>query len=128
MTYLNCLIIYISEQFLSLFYLTMFVLYTGYIREGFLAVQHALDKAIMLYHESNASRNMFDSTSIFIRRFPHPAYSHDELIFIISSFLPLMFILMFSPTVLSIMRYIVWEREKRLKVIQLFSFFVQVII
>uniref|UniRef100_A0A8C0LE62 ATP-binding cassette sub-family A member 3-like n=1 Tax=Canis lupus dingo TaxID=286419 RepID=A0A8C0LE62_CANLU len=97
----------------------------GYIREGFLAVQHALDKAIMLYHESNASRNMFDSTSIFIRRFPHPAYSHDELIFIISSFLPLMFILMFSPTVLSIMRYIVWEREKRLKVIQLFSFFVQ---
>uniref|UniRef100_A0A8C0LAF9 ATP-binding cassette sub-family A member 3-like n=1 Tax=Canis lupus dingo TaxID=286419 RepID=A0A8C0LAF9_CANLU len=91
----------------------------GYIREGFLAVQHALDKAIMLYHESNASRNMFDSTSIFIRRFPHPAYSHDELIFIISSFLPLMFILMFSPTVLSIMRYIVWEREKRLKEYQL---------
>ncbi|XP_045632438.1 phospholipid-transporting ATPase ABCA3-like [Ursus americanus] len=91
----------------------------GYIREGFLAVQHALDKAIMLYHESIASQKLFSSISIFIQRFPHPAYSHDGLIWITSSFLPLMFILMFSPTVLSIMRSIVWEREKRLKEYQL---------
>ncbi|XP_047569280.1 phospholipid-transporting ATPase ABCA3-like [Lutra lutra] len=91
----------------------------GYIREGFLAVQHALDKAIMLYHESSASQKLFDNISIFIQRFPHPAYSHDGLIWITSSFLPLMFILMFSPTVLSIMRSIVWEREKRLKEYQL---------
>ncbi|XP_035969082.2 phospholipid-transporting ATPase ABCA3-like [Halichoerus grypus] len=91
----------------------------GYIREGFLAVQHALDKAIMLYHESSASQKLFDSISIFTQRFPYPAYSHDGLIWITSSFLPLMFILMFSPTVLSIMRSIVWEREKRLKEYQL---------
>uniref|UniRef100_A0A8C7AJQ6 ABC transporter domain-containing protein n=1 Tax=Neovison vison TaxID=452646 RepID=A0A8C7AJQ6_NEOVI len=93
--------------------------FLGYIREGFLAVQHALDKAIMLYHESSASQKLFDNISIFIQRFPHPAYSHDGLIWITSSFLPLMFILMFSPTVLSIMRSIVWEREKRLKEYQL---------
>ncbi|KAB1263383.1 ATP-binding cassette sub-family A member 3 [Camelus dromedarius] len=90
----------------------------GYIREGFLAVQHALDKAIMLYHESNARQKLFDGISIFVQRFPYPAYSHDGLIWLSGSFLPLMFILMFSPTVLSIVRSIVWEKENRLKIIR----------
>ena len=105
-----------SELLLSLFYLTMFS-HSGYIREGFLAVQNALDKAIMLYHENSARQKLFDGISIFIQRFPYPAYSHDGLIWTISGFLPLMFILMFSPIVLSIMRSIVWEKEKGLKVI-----------
>ncbi|XP_070088304.1 phospholipid-transporting ATPase ABCA3-like isoform X19 [Equus przewalskii] len=91
----------------------------GYLREGFLAVQHALDKAIMLYHESTARQKLFDGISIFVQRFPYPAYPHDELIGITSNFFPLMFILMFSPTVLSIMRSVVWEREKGLKEYQL---------
>lgn len=80
-------------------------------------MQHALDKAIMLYHESTARQKLFDGISIFVQRFPYPAYPHDELIGITSNFFPLMFILMFSPTVLSIMRSVVWEREKGLKVI-----------
>ncbi|XP_076997701.1 phospholipid-transporting ATPase ABCA3-like isoform X2 [Tamandua tetradactyla] len=91
----------------------------GYIREGFLAVQHALDKAIMLYHESSAGEKLFDSISIFVQRFPYPAYHHDGLLWVTSSFLPLIFILMFSPTVLSIMQSIVNEKEKRLKDYQL---------
>ncbi|XP_027629544.1 ATP-binding cassette sub-family A member 3-like isoform X2 [Tupaia chinensis] len=91
----------------------------GYIREGFLAIQHALDKAIMLYHESSAGKKLFDGISIFVQRFPYPAYLHDGLLFVSSPFLPLIFILMFSPTVLSIMRSIVWEKEKRLKEYQL---------
>ncbi|KAF5914236.1 hypothetical protein HPG69_005086 [Diceros bicornis minor] len=88
----------------------------GYIREGFLAVQHALDKAVMLYHESSARKKLFDGISVFVQRFPHPAYAHDRLIVVTSSFFPLMFIFMFSPTVLSIVRSIVWEREKGLKI------------
>nr|XP_058142277.1 phospholipid-transporting ATPase ABCA3-like [Dasypus novemcinctus] len=91
----------------------------GYIREGFLAVQHALDKAIMLYHENSTGQKLFDGISIFVQRFPYPAYFHDELLWVTSSFLPLMFILMFSPTVLSIMQSIVSEKEKRLKDYQL---------
>uniref|UniRef100_A0A4W2I3P6 ATP-binding cassette sub-family A member 3-like n=1 Tax=Bos indicus x Bos taurus TaxID=30522 RepID=A0A4W2I3P6_BOBOX len=86
----------------------------GYIREGFLAIQHALDKAIILYHESSA-RQLFDDISILVQRFPYPAYPDDGLLLLTGSFLPLMFILMFSPTVLSIIRSIVWEKEKRLK-------------
>uniref|UniRef100_A0A8B7TJB2 ATP-binding cassette sub-family A member 3-like n=1 Tax=Castor canadensis TaxID=51338 RepID=A0A8B7TJB2_CASCN len=91
----------------------------GYIKEGFLAVQHALDKAIMLHHESSTGQKLFDGISIFIQRFPHPAYLHDGLLWISSGFFPLIFILMFSPIVLSMMRSIVWEKEKRLKEYQL---------
>ncbi|XP_049644107.1 phospholipid-transporting ATPase ABCA3-like [Suncus etruscus] len=90
----------------------------GYIKEGFVAVQHALDKAIMLYHESSA-REIFDSIHVLIQRFPYPHFSQDGLIGVISSFAPLMFILMFSPTVLSNMRFIVSERESRLKEYQI---------
>lgn len=105
-----------SELSLSLFYLTL-LCHAGYIREGFLAVQHALDKAIMLYHGDRAAQKLFDGISVLVQRFPHPAYSEDGLLKIISAFLPLMFLLMFSPTVLSIMRTLVSEKEKRLKVI-----------
>ncbi|XP_004373509.1 ATP-binding cassette sub-family A member 3-like [Trichechus manatus latirostris] len=91
----------------------------GYIREGFLAVQHALDKAIMLYHESIAGQKVFENISIFVQRFPHPASSFDGLLWISSPLLPLMFILMFSPSILSILRLIVWEKENGLKEYQL---------
>nr|XP_051703828.1 phospholipid-transporting ATPase ABCA3 isoform X4 [Oryctolagus cuniculus] len=93
----------------------------GYIREGFLVVQYALDKAIMLYHENTTGQKLFDGISIFVQRFPYPAYCHDGLLWIISSFLPLIFMLMFSPIVLSNIRYIVWEKEKRLKEYQLIT-------
>ncbi|KAM5199106.1 phospholipid-transporting ATPase ABCA3-like isoform 4-T4 [Hipposideros larvatus] len=95
----------------------------GYIREGFLFVQQALDKAIMQYHESRAAQKLFDSIDIFVQRFPHPVYSHDILVWITSDLFPLMFVLMFSPTVLSIMRFLVWEKQKGLKEYQLINGF-----
>lgn len=91
----------------------------GYIKEGFLAVQHALDKSIMLYHESSLGKRLFDGITIFVQRFPYPAYPYHGLLWVSSPFLPLMFVLTFSPIVLSIMQYIVQEKEKRLKVILL---------
>ncbi|XP_049760994.1 phospholipid-transporting ATPase ABCA3-like [Elephas maximus indicus] len=91
----------------------------GYIKEGFLAVQYALDKAIMLYHESSAGQKLFDNISIFVQRFPHPASSFDGLLWLSSPFFPVMFIFMFSPSILSILRLIVWEKENGLKEYQL---------
>ncbi|XP_076775121.1 phospholipid-transporting ATPase ABCA3-like isoform X2 [Arvicanthis niloticus] len=91
----------------------------GYIKEGFLAVQYALDKSIMLYHESSAGEKLFDEIKILIQRFPYPSHPQDKLLWISSPFIPLMFILMFSSIVLSIMRSIVFEKEKRLKEYQL---------
>ncbi|KAB1263385.1 ATP-binding cassette sub-family A member 3 [Camelus dromedarius] len=72
----------------------------------------------MLYHDSNARQKLFDGISIFVQRFPYPAYPHDGLLWLTGSYLPLIFILMFSPTVLSIVRSIVWEKENRLKIIR----------
>ncbi|GAB1292625.1 ATP-binding cassette, sub-family A (ABC1), member 16 [Apodemus speciosus] len=89
-----------------------------YIKEGFLAVQHALDKSIMLYHESSAGKKLFDEIDTLIQRFPYPSHSQDKLLWISSPFIPLMFILMFSSIVLSIMRSIVFEKEKRLKIVE----------
>ncbi|XP_029334989.1 ATP-binding cassette sub-family A member 3-like isoform X1 [Mus caroli] len=91
----------------------------GYIKEGFLAVQHALDRSIMLYHESSAGKKLFDEIDTVIQRFPYPSHPQDKLLWISSPFIPLMFILMFSSIVLSIMRSIVFEKEKRLKEYQL---------
>ncbi|KAL6049104.1 hypothetical protein STEG23_021648, partial [Scotinomys teguina] len=91
----------------------------GYITEGLLAVQHAVDKSIMLYHETSAGKKLFDEINILIQRFPDPAHPHDRLLRISSSFIPLMFIIMFSSIVLSITRSIVFEKEKRLKEYQL---------
>ncbi|XP_066132948.1 phospholipid-transporting ATPase ABCA3-like [Saccopteryx bilineata] len=91
----------------------------GYIREGFVAVQHAVDKAIMLYHGNSAAQKLLDDITIFIQRFPCPAFSRDGLVQISTVFLPLAFILMFSPTVLSIIQSVVWEKERRLKEYQL---------
>nr|XP_048316464.1 phospholipid-transporting ATPase ABCA3-like isoform X1 [Myodes glareolus] len=91
----------------------------GYIREGFLAVQYALDESIMLYHENSAGKKLFDEINVLIQRFPYPAHPHDKLLWISGPFFPLMFILMFSSIVLSIMRSVVFEKEKRLKEYQL---------
>lgn len=93
--------------------------YTGYIKEGFLAVQHAVDKSIMLYHESRAGKELFENIDTLVQRFPYPSHPQDKLLWISSPFIPLMFILMFSSIVLSIMRSIVFEKEKRLKVLSL---------
>ncbi|KAL1774688.1 ATP-binding cassette sub-family A member 3-like [Sigmodon hispidus] len=93
--------------------------YREQIREEFLVVQHALDKSIMLYHESSAGKKLFNEISILTQRFPYPAHPHDGLLWISSPYIPLMFIFMFSSIVLSIMRSIVFEKEKRLKEYQL---------
>ncbi|XP_060028821.1 phospholipid-transporting ATPase ABCA3-like isoform X2 [Erinaceus europaeus] len=90
----------------------------GYLREGFLAIQHALDKAIMLYHKKNAYQKFADM-NIFIQRFPHPVHTTNSITRIVTTFLPFLFIIMFSPTLLSIIRSIVREREKRQKEYQL---------
>ncbi|KAM8777565.1 phospholipid-transporting ATPase ABCA3-like [Rhynchonycteris naso] len=92
---------------------------SGYISEGFVAVQHAVDKAIMLYHGKSAGQKLLDDVTIFIQRFPYPAYSQNDLVQISTLFFPLAFILMFSPTVLSVIQSIVCEKEKGLKEYQL---------
>ncbi|XP_074138922.1 phospholipid-transporting ATPase ABCA3-like isoform X2 [Sminthopsis crassicaudata] len=87
----------------------------GYIREGFLAVQHAVDKAIMRYHAPEAANNIFNKITLIVKRFPYPAFVKDYFLKSLPIILPLLLVLAFTFTVLNIIRSIVLEKEKKLK-------------
>ncbi|XP_052030926.1 phospholipid-transporting ATPase ABCA3-like [Apodemus sylvaticus] len=91
----------------------------GYITEGFLAVQHALDKAIMLHHGGAVAQALFNDISLFIQRFPYPAYYHDYFYLFANIFVPLTVACTFFFNHLVLVRSIVWEKENRLKEYQL---------
>ncbi|XP_044771201.1 phospholipid-transporting ATPase ABCA3-like [Neomonachus schauinslandi] len=91
----------------------------GYIREGFLLLQHVVDRAIMTYHNGRAAEQVFSGVLIFLRQFPFPAYYNDSFLWIFISIFPLVVLLVFSLTELTLIRTIVSEKEKRLKEYQL---------
>ncbi|XP_063082713.1 phospholipid-transporting ATPase ABCA3-like [Cavia porcellus] len=91
----------------------------GYISEGFLLVQHALDKAIMLHHSGTAAETLFNSVNIFVQRFPYPVYDIDIFSKIAVIFIPVIIACIFSMNHLTLLQSIVWEKENQLKEFQL---------
>nr|XP_042138721.1 phospholipid-transporting ATPase ABCA3-like isoform X4 [Peromyscus maniculatus bairdii] len=91
----------------------------GYISEGFLAVQHALDKAIMRHHGGAAATALLKDTSLFIQRFPTPAFHHDFFHKLANILIPLTMACTFLVNYLTLVQSIVWEKENRLKEYQL---------
>uniref|UniRef100_A0A452TZU1 ATP-binding cassette sub-family A member 3-like n=1 Tax=Ursus maritimus TaxID=29073 RepID=A0A452TZU1_URSMA len=91
----------------------------GYIREGFLLLQHVVDQAIMTYHNGRAVEQLFNDVFIYLRRFPSPAYYNDSFLSLFIHIFPLIILLIFSLTELTLIRTIVSEKEKRLKVTSL---------
>lgn len=84
----------------------------GYYDEGFLTVQLAVDTALMEYKANNASTNV----NISIRRFPYPEYIKDPFILVIQQSVPALLMLSLVFTALNIVRSIVHEKERKLKV------------
>ncbi|XP_058424852.1 phospholipid-transporting ATPase ABCA3-like [Diceros bicornis minor] len=91
----------------------------GYITEGFLVMQHALDKAIMKYHNHIAAQKLFKDVSVFVQRFPYPIYYHDYFFTFFNVFIPLVILFIFSMNHLILIQSVVWEKENRLKEYQL---------
>lgn len=89
---------------------------SGYIREGFLAVQHAVDRAIMQYHANASTRQLFEKLTVIAKRFPYPPFISDPFLVAIQYQLPLLLMLSFTYTSLTIIRAIVQEKERKLKV------------
>ncbi|KAM9305170.1 phospholipid-transporting ATPase ABCA3 [Gastrophryne carolinensis] len=87
----------------------------GYQREGFLAVQHFVDRAIIHYHANDTGRALLDKIDVAIRRFPYPPYVNDLFILAIQNQLPLLLMLSFTYTSLSIVRALALEKEHKLK-------------
>ncbi|XP_047389769.1 phospholipid-transporting ATPase ABCA3-like [Sciurus carolinensis] len=91
----------------------------GYISEGFLLVQHALDKAIMLHHSGSAAEKLLNGVRIFVQRFPYPMHYQDFFYVFADIFIPLVALCIFSLNHLVLIQSIVWEKENRLKEYQL---------
>ncbi|XP_004706220.1 phospholipid-transporting ATPase ABCA3 [Echinops telfairi] len=87
----------------------------GYIREGFLAVQHAVDRAIMQYHANTSAHQLLEKVTVIAKRFPYPPFISDPFLVAIQYQLPLLLMLSFTYTSLSIIRAVVREKERKLK-------------
>uniref|UniRef100_A0AAQ5Z9M5 ABC transporter domain-containing protein n=1 Tax=Amphiprion ocellaris TaxID=80972 RepID=A0AAQ5Z9M5_AMPOC len=88
----------------------------GYFREGFLTVQHAVDRAIMHSYNRTAAGSLLQRTRVVLSRFPYPAFISDVFILAIQNQLPLLLVLSFTYTSLNIARAVVQEKERKLKV------------
>ncbi|XP_070581084.1 phospholipid-transporting ATPase ABCA3-like isoform X2 [Ptychodera flava] len=82
----------------------------GYMREGFLCIQHAMDKAIIQL--LNQTTEDFD---VQMNRYPYPPYEDDNYIIVIQNQLPALLMLSLVFTALNIVKDIVHEKERKLK-------------
>ncbi|KAM8950936.1 ATP-binding cassette sub-family A member 17-like isoform 3-T4 [Lycaon pictus] len=89
--------------------------FEGYNQEGFLAIQHALDKAIMQHHAHNATTRMFEDLTVLVKRFPHGAYIQDKFLLILQNEFPLLLMLSFICIELIIINSIALEKERKMK-------------
>lgn len=96
--------------------LISFFYFEGYCREAFLAVQHAVDRAIMRSYNKAAASSPLWQITVVLSRFPYPAYIYDVFILAIQNQLPLLLVLSFTYTSLNIVRAVVQEKERKLKV------------
>lgn len=88
----------------------------GYIREGFLAVQHAVDRAIMQYHANASTHQLFEKLTVIAKRFPYPPFISDPFLVAMQYQLPLLLVLSLTYSSLTVIRAVVQEKERRLKV------------
>ncbi|XP_035303775.1 ATP-binding cassette sub-family A member 17-like [Cricetulus griseus] len=87
----------------------------GYNKEGFLAIQHAVDKAIMWHHAPSATLNMFKNLNVLLQRFPFGPHVQDPFLVILQNEFPLLLMLNFICIELIVINSILLEKEKKLK-------------
>ncbi|XP_036597538.1 ATP-binding cassette sub-family A member 3-like [Trichosurus vulpecula] len=88
----------------------------GYFVEGFLAVQHAVDKAIIQYHRRNTVKDKSNITPlVFVKRFPLPSMIIDDFYNILHLIFPFSILLVFSTTVINAVHSVVSEKQNNSK-------------
>lgn len=93
-----------------------FCFLVGYNKEGFLAIQHAVDKAIMLHHAPKAALDMFKNLQVSVQRFPSGSHIQDPFLVILQNEFPLLLMLSFICVELIITNSILSEKERKQKV------------
>lgn len=79
-------------------------------------MQHTVDRAIMHSLNKTEAANVLWKTRVVLSRYPYPAYKYDIFILAIQNQLPLLLVLSFTYTSLNIVRAVVLEKERKLKV------------
>lgn len=87
--------------------------FADYQETGFLAIQYAVDLALIKHFNSSANVDLFD---VFLKKMPYPPYTKDNLTTILQMYLPFFLILGFILSALQTTKAIVYEKEKKLKV------------
>ncbi|KRZ77264.1 ATP-binding cassette sub-family A member 3, partial [Trichinella papuae] len=85
----------------------------GYWREGFLILQHAIDKAVISMLASNLTD--VDKFHVHLKRFVYPPYVDNPFITVIQQHLPVIMLLSFAFSVVYISRTVVMDKELRVK-------------
>nr|XP_034363568.1 ATP-binding cassette sub-family A member 17 [Arvicanthis niloticus] len=87
----------------------------GYNKEAFLAIQHAVDKAIMQHHAPNTALSMFKNLHVLMQRFPFGPHIQDPFLVILQNEFPLLLMLSFICVELIITNSILLEKERKQK-------------
>jgi len=87
----------------------------GYLEEGFLALQYAIDSALIEFMSVNETASLKD-VKIRLQRFPYPPYNDDNFVLVIQQQFPFIVLLSFIFCAMQIVRDLVYEKEHRLKV------------
>lgn len=90
------------------------MLFAGYYKEGFLSIQYAVDQAFVNYFK-NAS-NYIDGIDVLLKRHPYPPYLDDKFVLVLQTQLPFFILLSFIFPALNIVKELVHEKERKLKV------------
>ena len=106
---------YLNSSVICHFYYTV-----GYMSEGFLSLQRAIDIAII--QSLNPTRNI-SAVNVNVQRFPYPPYNDDLFVLVLQQQFPVILLLSFVFSALHIVKDIVMEKEKRIKVLNCFSFY-----
>lgn len=87
---------------------------SGYYREGFLALQYYVDAALIEY--ISGTNSSIEEQFVTVGRMPYPPYLLDFFVLVLQNNFPVIIVLSFMLVALTIVREIVYEKEKRLKV------------
>ena len=88
----------------------------GYLEEGFLALQWAMDSALIEFLSGSATLNT-SQVMVRLQRFPFPPYVDDYFVLVIQQQFPFIVMLSFIFCAMQIVRDLVYEKERRLKVL-----------
>ncbi|XP_048758710.2 phospholipid-transporting ATPase ABCA3-like isoform X2 [Ostrea edulis] len=91
----------------------------GYYKEGFLALQTNINKAIyetVIGNDTAGLQRLMElDDNIQLRRHPYPPYNDDKFVLVIQQQFPLILILSFVLVALNVVKDVVHEKERKLK-------------